>query len=85
VKRYRIYTKASENLQELASDFFNGFSIFYGTEYYKGTPEECAIIEVIADDHSERLIFDLANVIKMENEQDSVMVTVELTDASLVL
>lgn len=85
MKRYRIYTEARSNLPELVEKYFPGFSIFTGTGYWKRKTEYCAVIEIIADNESDRLMSELADEILSRNEQECVLVTADLTDVHNVM
>jgi hypothetical protein len=74
---YRILTEDINQLKtektiELVSKFFNGFTLIKGIGYWQGKPENCLIFEIQTDDKKD--VFWLANQIKLQNNQESVLV-----------
>lgn len=74
--RYRLYTERFDNLAELTSRSFQGFTIFSAVGYWEGIAEQSAVIEIIAE-HAEDKIAVLAELIRETNKQTAVMVTAE--------
>ena len=77
--QFRIYTEdlQRELVAKVVGEQFDGFSLFRGVGYWKGTPEHCLCIEILAEDaHLARLkVGMIANAIKVLNKQESVLVT----------
>jgi len=77
--RYRLYTERKDNLKQLVSKYFQGFTVILAEGYWEGIGEPSAIIELVIEGtltqviHIEAVIQD----IKIVNEQQSVMVTRE--------
>jgi hypothetical protein len=75
---FRILTEDINELKtektiELVGKFFAGFTLIKGIGHWQGKPENCLIFEIQTDDKKE-LVFWLANQIKLQNNQDSVLV-----------
>ena len=82
--RYTLMTETKPNLGELASRFFEGFTLIEGAGYWKGVPEGSTSIVVIGDNRLPE-VYELAHLIRRENKQTAVLVTVEpLASARLV-
>ena len=71
---YRIYTEDKPNLNRLAGAYFDGFTLLQGIGYWKGQPEACAVIEIIAEESEAKAIYCLARSIRLTNHQESVLV-----------
>ena len=69
---YRILTEDKPNLASLASRYLDGFTILYGTGYWRGVAEDSAIIEV--DTVDEHKVLALASDIREYNHQEAVLV-----------
>ena len=76
---YRIYTEKRPNLAAFVAERFDGFSIIAAEGYWQGKPEPCAIVELIdtgVDAAETRYrVYELAEDIRVANEQTSVIVT----------
>lgn len=59
---------------DLVAKFFDGFTVLNGQGYWQGKPEDCIIFEIETD--KKDLVLWLANQIKMQNNQQSVLVEV---------
>ena len=72
---YRILTenKNEPKVRDLVSKYFDGFTVYHGTGYWKGTPEKSLIIELSSVNNSEN-VYKCANQIKTFNKQESVLV-----------
>jgi len=83
---YRIFTERKPNLARLASRHFDGFTLTEATGYWQGQPEPSAVIEVILDGHPDdkARVYALANLIKHENLQQSVLVEILANTSELV-
>jgi len=79
---YRIYTERRTNLAEIASRYFDSFTIFDGQGVYKKTFEYSAVIAVIGADWQG--VKRLAQDIKQENNQESVIITEQPVTVHLI-
>jgi hypothetical protein len=77
MKTYRIYTEDinRDKIVKIISNWFNGFTLFEGTGYWKGVSERALVIEIIADDEDEKDIAAMAGEIQSVNTQESVLVS----------
>lgn len=75
---YRIYTedKNLEFIQDELENCFLSFTIYQVLGMYKGEQEESLIVEIVATDslHDVALVKCVAESIKHNNQQDSVLV-----------
>ena len=74
---YRILTEdinplKTEKTIELVNKFFGGFTLIKGIGYWQEKPENCLIFEIQTDDKKD--VFWLANQIKLQNNQESVLI-----------
>jgi len=81
---YRIYTQRFDNLAELTSKFFDGFTLINTQGYWMGQAEDSTIIEIVGDDSVAEFsdpilprIDALAELIRVTNRQQSVLITTE--------
>jgi hypothetical protein len=78
MKLFRIYTE-NKNVTGIvgimADGFAEGFSIFEGTGYWAGCKEPCLVVEVVAAEEQRPLVMACADEIKVENQQQCVLVT----------
>jgi hypothetical protein len=74
---YRIYTEYQENLIPLVKAHFNNATIYEGIGIYKGISEKCVIIEIIGNLETFTFICSLADIIKKEYNQESVLITIQ--------
>lgn len=74
---FRIQTedKNRESIEELISDFFDGFTILSGTGYWKSDKEDTLVIEVIGPEDIRANIEHCADIIRKSNNQECVLVT----------
>ena len=87
--RFRIYTETRKNLKDLTYHFFHEATFIDAKGLWKKKLEDTTIIEVIELDdfwyhNSSAKIANLAERIKIENNQEAVLVTVDKTRAELV-
>jgi hypothetical protein len=75
--RYRIYTESKDNIADLVSKFFDNFTLYHGTGYYKGISENSVTIEIILPLQDTENIDKLCNYIRIMNSQELVFCTVE--------
>ncbi len=83
MKRYRIYTE-DKNFCKIIDKFAEtlpGFTVYFTIGFWKGEKEISLVIEILMEDdftkHAELNILDLAQWIKGNNQQESVMITIE--------
>ena len=83
---YRIYTenKNKELVEQVVSEYFDGFTIIESIGYWKSTKESSLIIEIICLPKDDLKIYRLAEDIKLLNHQTSVLVTCANVDSQLV-
>ena len=74
---YRIYTekKDPEWIAGQVAMFFDAFTILEGTGYWKGTREDCLIIELIVSADRWVDVELVAERIRKGNKQEAVLVT----------
>ena len=79
MKLYRLFTQ-NVNKQwicELVSQYFNGFTVFEATGYWKGCQEQSLCIEIMTDSYdisAPSKINALSQAICLGNEQESVLI-----------
>lgn len=71
---YRIHTedKNRPTIYQLAGNRFDGFTVTYGTGFYKGESEHTLVLEIITSDTVS--VYLLAEEIRTANGQESVLV-----------
>ena len=71
---YRIHTedKNRPTIYKLAGNRFDGFTVTYGTGFYKGESEHTLVLEIITSDTVS--VYLLAEEIRTANGQESVLV-----------
>lgn len=69
---YRLYTEDKGNLPEITSQYFDSFTLFDATGYWKGVEERTKVIEVSTGDRAR--VYELARTIKDLNKQESVLI-----------
>jgi hypothetical protein len=71
---YRIHTEDINrvHIYALAGLRFEGFTVTYGTGFYKGESEHTLVLEIITSDPAS--VYLLAEEIRMANGQESVLV-----------
>ncbi len=79
MKLYRIYTenKNRDRIEELVSQYYDGFTIFETTGYWKRNKEKSLVIEVLQTE-PEGIYFNIRTLcesIRRENNQESVLLT----------
>ena len=72
---FTIHTEWRSNLAELVAREFTEFSIFEGMGYWRGFPERCARIDIIADVEARATVERLAKTIRETNTQETVLVS----------
>lgn len=74
---YRIYTEHRDNLRTIVGGYFKGFTLIEADGYWMGLGEASTIVEIITDDSvaQRATIYDLAEAIREQNGQQSVIVT----------
>lgn len=77
MKLYRIYTenKNYDEVMEIASKSFKGFTVMKAEGYWRGIPEHGLVIEILADESEADNVTVVAYNIKKFNAQESVLVT----------
>jgi hypothetical protein len=88
---YRIITEKINNKTtgqpqrtiDLVSKFFSGFTVLYGTGHYKGMEEDCIIFEIETVKAKSEILW-LANQIKLQNNQESVLVQQIKSEANFI-
>jgi len=75
---YRLYTERINlpNIKKIVSSQFDGFTLTNGEGYWRGESEESLIIEIVSNDDIEAKVINLAKLIKLENNQESVLLQV---------
>jgi len=69
---YLLFTEASDNLSSLASNFFEGFTLFNALGSWQGKLESSAVLLIGTDDRSQ--LDALARTIASTNKQEVIMV-----------
>jgi hypothetical protein len=72
---FRLYTESRENIPQLVSRYFEGFTVYRAVGYWQGQPEASDSIDILTDSSDIRSIFYLAEDIRRENAQQCVVVT----------
>ena len=76
---YRIYTEATEviRIMNYVGEYYDGFTTFVGTGYWRGRRETCLVIEIICHGHSEDRVkvLKIASWLKSTFNQESVAIT----------
>lgn len=77
---YRIYTEAGVlkevyRIEDYTRQYFNGFTVFTGTGYWKSMKEDCLVIEIIGDTEDRDSVLKIASWIKTTFKQESVAIT----------
>lgn len=69
---YRIYTEKKDNLPILTSKYFDAFTLLPSHGYWRGKPEDGAVIEIETQEGFP--VMELAREIKETNQQEAVLV-----------
>jgi len=79
IKIYRIYTENKKNLLGIVNCYFKNATIYNGIGLFQGIKEKYSIIEIIDYDNLiiRGIVFKLANIIKREYNQKSVLITIQ--------
>ncbi len=88
MKLYKIYTenKNRDRIEDLVSQYYDGFTIFETTGYWKGVKENSLVIEILQTE-PEGMYFNVRNLckgIKINNNQESVLLTEQLIEANFI-
>ena len=72
---YRIYTenKNFDDVIRIAGCYFDGFTVLTGKGFWQGESEDSLILEVIGE-NLDRKVKELAEDIKVLNQQDCVLI-----------
>ena len=82
--RYRIYTEDLKDTERLVRKYFNGFTVFKGIGYWKGSQERNLTIEILTPYQELDKIRLLVNDIKKTNHQEAVLFTSEEVTGCLI-
>lgn len=75
--RFRLYTEYDENLSRLLGRYFSGATIYGADGVWHGRNEHAAVVEILGTDADTPQVFYLAEDIRRENNQSSILVTVD--------
>jgi hypothetical protein len=82
---YRIFTERRGNLAALVGARFEDFALIEARGYWRGVPEDAAIIEVAEEGEDlHEAVMALAAEIKATNNQEAVLIQRVSLDAALV-
>jgi len=83
---YRIQTEDinRDAIERAFSRYFDGFTILAGSGYWRGTKENCLVIEVLAEAKDCDTVLGIAEWIRGFNEQESVAVTWQQVEIQMV-
>lgn len=86
---YRIHTEATTpehlaNIRRIVSPQFDAYNVLQGRGVWRGESEGSATIEVYGDATDAGVIRDVANLIKVANGQECVLVAILEVTAVLV-
>ena len=73
--QYTIYTEKFDNLIDITTKYFTGFTIVDGLGYSNNTLEQAAIIIILGFDNDKPKVVELCQEIAKINLQSSVYVT----------
>lgn len=73
MKLYRIHTEYNENIGDIVSQYFDGFTLVSAMGYYKGEKEHSIIIEIMGEDNIHSLVSDVSEIIRWSNKQKEVL------------
>jgi hypothetical protein len=78
MRLYKIYTEDvnREAIEALVQDKFDSFTVQFSTGYYKNQQEKSLTIEILARADAVGTVRKLARAIKVENQQDAVLLIV---------
>ena len=87
--RYRIYTECCKNMAEKVADLLeqvgvSNYTMRYCTGIYKGIREHAVIIEVLVKNCMTTELQGVCEILKVINEQESVLLTYEITNAEMI-
>jgi len=76
MKLFRIITedKNRDKIRKSVEVFYSGYTLISTAGYWKKQKENSLIIEIQDDDINKTFIYDIANWIKIDNDQDAVLV-----------
>mgnify|MGYP001596123483 CR=1 FL=1 len=83
---YRLHTERFDNVTEITSRYFEGFTAINVTGYWQGASEAAVIVEIYAAQSDASKVRALADEIRITNKQQAVLLSilpavVELLDA----
>ena len=83
---YRLYTEDihRDTIINLVSSHYNSFALFTGLGYWQGKPEQCLVIEIVADSSEMSTIEDMLNNLKVLCGQDCVLLVAIPCESKLV-
>lgn len=81
---YRILTenKNKDQILDLVSVYFDGFTVFEGIGYWKTLKEDNLTIEIETDDKEK--VYELASLIKNNNHQEAILVQKIHTEVNFI-
>lgn len=77
MQTYRIYTEdtSRDTIREIVSAQFESYTMIPCMGVWKGSTENTVIIEILDDEHREKDIYAVAEMIRYINHQEAVLVT----------
>jgi len=72
---FRIYTEAKASTEEIVGRYFDGFTILSGVGHYLGGTESADVIEIVAPHGDMQTVFYVADALRVENKQTTVIVS----------
>lgn len=73
---FRIFTEYTnrEGIERAANNYFEGYTIFTGVGYWKGSKEKSLLLEVVDKPSKLEAVKSLAREIKRINSQEAVLI-----------
>ena len=83
---FRIFTEYTnkEGIERAANNYFQGYTIFEGVGYWKGSKEKSLLLEVVDKPSKLETIKKLASEIKRINNQEAVLIQTVNNNSLLV-
>lgn len=83
---FRICTEDRANLESIAARYFEAFTVFRGVGSWRGVQERSACLEIFSwnPDSDRRNVYNVAEAIRDENSQESVLV-VEIPSSGVLI